>query len=126
MKPIIALGIEGSANKVGVTSTFHDQCGVGVIKSDGPNCQILSNIRKTFIPPPGSGFLPRETAWHHQMHIVSLVKYAIQVAGVSVSDIDIICFTKGLNVISFPSRSWDGRPTHFLCSCRSNAFSLME
>ena len=27
---------------------------------------ILSNPRKTFIPPPGHGFLPRDTAWHHQ------------------------------------------------------------
>lgn len=27
---------------------------------------ILSNPRKTYITPPGTGFLPRETAWHHQ------------------------------------------------------------
>ena len=27
---------------------------------------ILSNPRKTYLTPAGTGFLPRETAWHHQ------------------------------------------------------------
>jgi len=54
---IYALGIEGSANKVGV----------GLVKySEGVGYEILSNPRKTYISPPGQGFLPRETAWHHQ------------------------------------------------------------
>lgn len=56
--PIFALGIEGSANKVGV----------GIVKFDEETGQysILSNPRKTYITPPGHGFLPRETALHHQ------------------------------------------------------------
>ena len=65
----IVVGIEGSANKVGV----------GVLRYD-PATQsycTLSNPRKTYIPPCGHGFLPKETAWHHQAHIVSLVKTAI-------------------------------------------------
>lgn len=66
-----------------------------MIRSNGPNCEILSNIRKTFIPPPGSGFLPRETAWHHQLHVIPLVKHALRVANKTPEDIDIICFTKG-------------------------------
>ena len=54
---IIALGIEGSANK----------CGVGVVlKNAAGEYSILSNPRKTYVTPPGHGFLPRETAWHHQ------------------------------------------------------------
>ena len=48
---IIAIGIEGSANKVGV----------GIIKyiESSNEYVILSNPRKTYIPPTGQGFLPR-------------------------------------------------------------------
>jgi N6-L-threonylcarbamoyladenine synthase len=49
---VIAIGFEGSANKIGV----------GIIK-DGV---VLANVRKTFVTPPGSGFLPKETAEHHR------------------------------------------------------------
>ena len=61
---VIALGIEGSANK----------CGVGIIRRDGATGEyvILSNPRKTYITPPGCGFLPRETAWHHQQVCTSV------------------------------------------------------
>ena len=55
-KPMVALGIEGSANKVGV----------GIVRWDGESYSILANPRKTYITPPGTGFMPRETAWHHQ------------------------------------------------------------
>ncbi|KAK8810610.1 hypothetical protein WA158_007185 [Blastocystis sp. Blastoise] len=84
-KYIVALGIEGSANKLGV----------GIIRSNGPDCQILSNVRKTYISPPGQGFLPKETAWHHQLHVAPLVRYALNEAKMTKDDIDIICFTKG-------------------------------
>lgn len=40
-KRILALGIEGSANKIGI----------GIVDEKG---NILSNPRKTFITPPGS------------------------------------------------------------------------
>ena len=97
-KPIVALGIEGSANKVCVVPCIYLKCGVGIIRSSGAVCDILANIRKTFIPPPGSGFLPRETAWHHQQHVISLVRHALNVAKMVPDDIDIICFTKGMDV----------------------------
>lgn len=61
-KSTIVLGIEGSANKVGV----------GVLKYSPKNntYHILANPRKTFVAPTGQGFLPKDTAWHHQNHIV--------------------------------------------------------
>ena len=65
----VILGIEGSANKIGV----------GVLQYD-PNTdtyETLSNPRKTYISPAGMGFLPRETAWHHQNHVVALVRAAL-------------------------------------------------
>ena len=61
---VIAIGIEGSANKVGV----------GIVKYSNGQYEILSNPRKTYITPAGQGFLPRETAWHHQQHINALVR----------------------------------------------------
>jgi hypothetical protein len=46
---VIAVGIEGSANKVGV----------GIVRYHQGEYDILSNPRKTYISPPGQGFLPR-------------------------------------------------------------------
>ena len=45
--------------------------------------------------PPGTGFQPRETALHHQQHIVGLVKESLKVAKLKVADISCICYTKG-------------------------------
>ena len=82
---IIAIGIEGSANKIGV----------GIIRYSSDEYVILSNPRKTYITPAGQGFLPRETAWHHQTHVNALVRLAILEAGIQPSQIDCICYTKG-------------------------------
>ncbi|CAG9768108.1 unnamed protein product [Ceutorhynchus assimilis] len=78
---VIALGFEGSANKLGV----------GVIK-DGV---VLSNPRETFISPPGEGFMPKETAEHHRQKVLQVLKLALEQAKVTHSDIDVICYTKG-------------------------------
>ena len=52
-------------------------------------------MRRSYITPPGTGFLPRETALHHQAHILPLVAQALQEAGVSPADLDVLCYTKG-------------------------------
>lgn len=100
-KSIVSLGIEGSANKVGVGIVLYINTEQSV---NHPSCfstyEILANPRKTYIAPSGQGFLPRETAWHHQSHIVALVKIAIETAIKtgrisSTTDIDCICYTKG-------------------------------
>ncbi|CAM9426709.1 unnamed protein product, partial [Phaeothamnion confervicola] len=87
--PVLAVGIEGSANKVGV----------GIVRytpDDGEGeYKILANPRKTYVTPPGTGFLPRETAWHHQQHIVALVRAALTEAAVEPSAVNVICYTKG-------------------------------
>ncbi|KAF5225278.1 metallo-peptidase, Clan MK, Family M67 [Trypanosoma cruzi] len=79
---ILALGIEGSANKIGV----------GIVDEAG---NVLSNERETYITPAGTGFLPRETAQHHTTHILRLVQAAFETAQVRPSDISVICYTKG-------------------------------
>ncbi|KAL3822514.1 hypothetical protein ACHAXA_001979 [Cyclostephanos tholiformis] len=65
----VVLGIEGSANK----------CGVGILSYDPRTMtyRTLSNPRKTYVSPMGSGFLPKETSWHHQSHVVPLVRAAL-------------------------------------------------
>ena len=48
---------------------------------------ILANPRKTYVTRPGQGFLPRETAWHHQRHVSALVRAALAEAGLLPKDI---------------------------------------
>jgi N6-L-threonylcarbamoyladenine synthase len=80
---VVALGIEGSANKIGI----------GIVDEDG---HIFSNPRETFITPPGTGFMPKETAEHHRAKILGLVKAALDEAKMELGkDIDVICYTKG-------------------------------
>lgn len=78
---MLVLGIEGSANKIGV----------GIMKND----EILANERRTYITKAGTGFIPTETATHHRSVILSLVEEALQKANVKLKDIDVFCYTKG-------------------------------
>ena len=77
----IAIGFEGSANKLGI----------GIVK-DGI---VLSNPRHTYITPPGQGFLPRDTAKHHQQHALDVLQKALDEAKIKPKEIDCVCFTKG-------------------------------
>ncbi|CAK1550644.1 unnamed protein product [Leptosia nina] len=78
---VVAIGFEGSANKLGV----------GIIR-DG---EILANCRRTFITPPGEGFLPRETAEHHRQNIHEVLKEALDQSGLKPEELDVVCYTKG-------------------------------
>ncbi|KAK5107266.1 putative tRNA threonylcarbamoyladenosine biosynthesis protein kae1 [Meristemomyces frigidus] len=111
----IAIGLEGSANKLGVGIILHpptrdltppsphdsaysddersSQPSKGTPRS--PPVQILANLRHTFNSPPGTGFLPKDTAAHHRRWVVRLVKQAMAQAHVQLEDIDCICFTRG-------------------------------
>lgn len=86
-RPLYALGLEGSANKLGAGVVEH--------ALDG-SVQILSNIRHTYITPPGEGFLPSETARHHKTWAQKVVLAAVEKSGISMDDIDCICYTKGI------------------------------
>lgn len=100
---VIAIGFEGSANKLGI----------GVVK-DGV---VLSNCRRTYITPPGEGFLPKETAKHHRGVILQVLKEALEEAKIKTSEIDVVCYTKGpgmgapLNITAIVARTvallWD-------------------
>ena len=133
----IAIGLESSANKLGVGVIYHPPSGSSTppsphdsahsssedesskprTKSSSPGVQILSNLRHTYVSPPGTGFLPKDTAAHHRKWVVRLVKQALKQANVSVDEVDCICFTKGpgmgapLNAAAIAARTisllWD-------------------
>ena len=58
------LGMEGSANKIGI----------GIVDKKG---NILANPRKTYITPPGTGFVPKETSDHHREFILSILQKSL-------------------------------------------------
>jgi len=78
---VVILGLEGSANKIGI----------GIIE-DG---RVLSNPRRTYVTPPGQGFLPRDTARHHRQNVLTVLREALDEAGVRPEQIDAIAYTKG-------------------------------
>ena len=77
----IAIGFEGSANKLGI----------GIVK-DG---EVLSNVRHTYITPPGQGFQPKDTAKHHRAHILDVLAKSLEEAKVEPKDLSCVCYTKG-------------------------------
>ncbi|KAK7064126.1 tRNA N6-adenosine threonylcarbamoyltransferase [Favolaschia claudopus] len=85
-RPYLAIGLEGSANKFGA----------GVIKhlEDG-STSVLSNVRHTYITPPGEGFQPRDTALHHREWALKVINECLVKANISMHDVDCICFTEG-------------------------------
>jgi N6-L-threonylcarbamoyladenine synthase len=92
-KTLISLGMEGSANKF--FKIYFKQklrLAIGVVTSDG---SILSNLRHTYITPPGEGFKPTETAQHHREYILDMVQNAMDAAKVTPKDLDCISYTKG-------------------------------
>ena len=89
-RTVYALGLEGSANKLG--------CGVVEHTVDGV-VNILSNIRHTYITPPGEGFLPSDTARHHKEWIIKVVQEALKKSRKKIEEMDCICYTKGRRAI---------------------------
>lgn len=78
---MLILGIEGSANKLGV----------GIVRDE----IIMSNRRRTYIPPVGEGFIPMKAAEHHRDNILSLIEEALEEAKVRIEDLDAIAYTRG-------------------------------
>ncbi|KAK8058348.1 hypothetical protein PG994_008796 [Apiospora phragmitis] len=89
MAPLYALGCEGSANKLGIGVISHDPT--------TNTTRILSNVRHTFNSPPGTGFLPKDTAAHHRAHFVSVAREALRAAGLTdpARELSCICYTRG-------------------------------
>jgi N6-L-threonylcarbamoyladenine synthase len=87
----IAIGLEGSANKLGIGIIKHPR---GSLTQQN-RAEVLANIRDTYVTPPGEGFQPRDTARHHKNWVVRLVRQALRESSTKPDDIDCICFTQG-------------------------------
>ncbi len=78
---MITLGIEGTAHTLGV----------GIVDSEK---KVLSNVLDMYRPPEG-GLHPREAANHHADVVASLITKSLEEAGVTLNDIDLVCFSMG-------------------------------
>lgn len=108
---LLALGCEGSANKLGIgiishpvpeeptstTTTTTDSTTEPRDKLQQEGALVLSNIRHTYNSPPGTGFLPKDTALHHRTHFCDVALSALRAAKVTNprKEIDCIAYTKG-------------------------------
>jgi N6-L-threonylcarbamoyladenine synthase/protein kinase Bud32 len=77
---MICLGIEGTAEKLGI----------GVASSSG---DILANVTKH--QPLVAGIHPREAAQHHAENMKDVLKEALKKAGLGMDDIDLVAFSQG-------------------------------
>ncbi|MEK6942290.1 MAG: KEOPS complex N(6)-L-threonylcarbamoyladenine synthase Kae1 [archaeon] len=78
---MVCLGIESTAH------TF----GAGIVDE---KCNILANEKHSYTTESG-GMIPREIADHHLQWAESVLKNALQKAGVGIKDIDVFAFAQG-------------------------------
>jgi universal protein Kae1 len=81
MFDLISLGIESTA----------DNLGIGIITSEQ---EILANYIKIHVPSQG-GIHPREAARHHSENMGKAIKTALEQAGITMRQVDIISFAQG-------------------------------
>lgn len=77
---MIALGIEGTAHTLGI--------GIVTEKS------VLANVFDTLTTEKG-GIHPKEAAEHHARLLKPLLRKALETAGVTMEDVDLIAFSQG-------------------------------
>lgn len=75
------LGFEGTAHT----------CGVGIVDDGG---RVLANARSSYAPEEG-GIHPREAANHHAEVLPSVLRDALDEAGLSLDAIDAVAFSQG-------------------------------
>jgi N6-L-threonylcarbamoyladenine synthase len=79
---LISLGIEGTAH------TF----GIGIVSEDG---KVWTDERGVYTPPEGKGIIPSEARKHHEEVSKTILERAINYAGISFDEIDIISYSAG-------------------------------
>lgn len=79
---LLCLGVEGTAHTFAVSMA-------------NANGKILTNIKDSYIPPPGKGIHPREAARHHCEVANKVLEKALQTAEVKPRDLTLIAFSMG-------------------------------
>ena len=87
------LGIESTAHTFGV-SIVRSDLEIGGANYEKATCEIKSNEKDTYTTIKG-GLIPRELAEHHYKIASTVVKQALEKAGVTLKDIDLIAFSQG-------------------------------
>lgn len=82
---MLICGIEGTAH------TF----GIGIVRYENGNLQILSDARSIYKPAEGKGIHPTEAAKHHENTKEETLEKALSDAGVQLKDIDFIAYSAG-------------------------------
>ncbi len=77
---MITLGIEGTAHTLGV----------GIVTEE----QVLANVFDTLTTEKG-GIHPKEAAEHHARLLKPLLKKALEAAGITMDDVDLVAFSQG-------------------------------
>jgi N6-L-threonylcarbamoyladenine synthase/N6-L-threonylcarbamoyladenine synthase/protein kinase Bud32 len=78
---MLALGIEGTAHTIGV----------GIVDE---RCRVLANVYDMVKPAKG-GIHPREAANHHAELAAPMIHKALEKAGVTFHDLDVVTFSQG-------------------------------
>ena len=76
---------------LGIESTAHTFA-VSLVDEDG---NILSDVRSTYVPPPGRGIHPRESAQHHSQVSPMVLREALAKAKMSLKDVSAVAFSQG-------------------------------
>jgi len=76
---ITALGIESTAHTLGI----------GILRGKS----VLANVKDTYTTEKG-GIIPNDAALHHEKVKSSLLRDALDTAGISVEDVDVISFSR--------------------------------
>ncbi len=74
---------------LGIESTSHT-FGIGIVTED----EILSNVKSVFKPEKG-GIHPREAADHHANVSKKILEEALEKAGITIEDVDVVSFSQG-------------------------------
>ncbi|MFA5126159.1 MAG: KEOPS complex N(6)-L-threonylcarbamoyladenine synthase Kae1 [archaeon] len=85
------LGIESTAHTFGVSIV---QSNIDQTDYEKSSCEILSNEKDSYTTEIG-GMIPRELAEHHYRVAPLVVKQALEKAGVSLNEINLISFSQG-------------------------------
>lgn len=77
---------------LGIESTAHT-LGVGIVDSEDENI-VIANVIDMYRPPQG-GLHPREAANHHAENVAEDIEKALEEAGITVRDVDLVSFSMG-------------------------------
>ena len=79
---------------LGIESTAHTfSC--AIIKKEGNNGKILSDVRKIYRPADGEGIHPREASRHHIENSSKVLSECLKEANTSIKDLDIVSYAAG-------------------------------